>query len=223
MRVLVLSEAGPLGGAGIAAGRLVEGLVAQGDHVTWVTGEPFDGQEFWNARPLMPEYAGSFPFRLVRRLLPSASVARWDAGWSEHWLRELLGELKPDVINVHNIHGVQWPVSLIETCVRCAPTVWTLHDMWSFSGRCVYSGKCEQFLSGCQASCPTADQYPALAPERIEAAWIERQRVLQAARRQTRCGYAFTMAEIPSIGGSLATLQRGIDSERPPTLGILAG
>ena len=34
-----------------------------------------------------------------------------------------------------------------------APVVWSLHDMWPFTGGCHYSGECEKFLSTCNR-CP---------------------------------------------------------------------
>jgi len=33
------------------------------------------------------------------------------------------------------------------------PVIWTMHDMWPFTGGCNYSGNCERFMTGC-GSCP---------------------------------------------------------------------
>ena len=33
------------------------------------------------------------------------------------------------------------------------PLVWTLHDMWAFTGGCHYDGDCGRYMSGC-GSCP---------------------------------------------------------------------
>jgi glycosyltransferase involved in cell wall biosynthesis len=49
-------------------------------------------------------------------------------------LRKILHEIKPEIINVHNIHSANWPVSLVQTALEFAPVSWTLHDCWSFSG-----------------------------------------------------------------------------------------
>jgi len=45
-----------------------------------------------------------------------------------------LNRIKPDLINVHNLHSAGWPISLVKTCLKTAPVVWTLHDCWSFLG-----------------------------------------------------------------------------------------
>lgn len=42
----------------------------------------------------------------------------------------------------------------IETLARLElPLVWTLHDMWAFTGGCHYDGGCERFVSAC-GHCP---------------------------------------------------------------------
>ena len=46
----------------------------------------------------------------------------------------LLNRIRPDLINVHNLHSADWPISLVKTCLKTAPVVWTLHDCWSFLG-----------------------------------------------------------------------------------------
>jgi glycosyltransferase involved in cell wall biosynthesis len=92
-------------------------------------------------------------------------------------LNDLLKELQPDVINVHNLHVAGWGPQLVAVCARHAPTVWTLHDMWSFTGRCAYSYDCRKFTSGCNASCPTPAENPVLEPKLIARAWKLRRRL----------------------------------------------
>ena len=49
-------------------------------------------------------------------------------------LRKILGHLRPELINIHNLHGAAWSVGLIKTALKYSPVVWTLHDCWSYSG-----------------------------------------------------------------------------------------
>jgi glycosyltransferase involved in cell wall biosynthesis len=86
----------------------------------------------------------------------------------------MVGSTDPDIVNVHNIHGVfssLWTPELVKHCSDRFPTIWTLHDMWSFTGRCAYNRDCREFETGCDATCPTADEYPQLDPDEIEDAW----------------------------------------------------
>ena len=46
----------------------------------------------------------------------------------------ILSETKPNVVNIHNLHSADLPISLVQTALKFSPVVWTLHDCWSFSG-----------------------------------------------------------------------------------------
>jgi glycosyltransferase involved in cell wall biosynthesis len=52
--------------------------------------------------------------------------------------------------------------------------------MWSFTGRCAYNYDCKKFLSGCDSTCPTPEEHPPLAPDKIAQAWDERRRMLSS-------------------------------------------
>src|SRR5262249_16188928 len=71
-----------------------------------------------------------------------------------------------------------------------------MHDCWLISGRCAYPGECRLYEVGCDETCPTADEYPALEPSRIPAAW--------RLRRELFCG----PAGIPLATNSEWTLGR---------------
>lgn len=60
----------------------------------------------------------------------------------------------PDVVNIHWV--ARGPVSIrrigaIQSLGK--PSVWTLRDMWPFTGGCHYSLNCERYMTGCGA-CP---------------------------------------------------------------------
>lgn len=48
-------------------------------------------------------------------------------------------ELKPDVISLHNTHDGYFQTSILIELSKIAPVVWTLHDMWSFTGNCAHT------------------------------------------------------------------------------------
>ncbi|MBT0653036.1 glycosyltransferase family 4 protein [Geomobilimonas luticola] len=57
----------------------------------------------------------------------------------------------PDIIH---LHWVSYGFLKIETLSRLEkPMVWTLHDMWPFTGGCHYSGGCRRYEDGC-GNCP---------------------------------------------------------------------
>jgi glycosyltransferase involved in cell wall biosynthesis len=53
-----------------------------------------------------------------------------------------------------NLHWVGWEFLQIEYFKRInVPIVWTLHDMWAFTGGCHYSGDCDHYIDKC-GNCP---------------------------------------------------------------------
>ncbi|WP_416666460.1 glycosyltransferase family 4 protein [Egbenema bharatensis] len=71
--------------------------------------------------------------------------------WLPNALATQIHSLNPAVINLHwTGHGFL----PIETLSRLKlPLVWTLHDMWAFTGGCHYAGTCDRYTKQCGA-CP---------------------------------------------------------------------
>lgn len=89
----------------------------------------------------------------------------------------------PDVVVVGNLHGAKWPLALLPALQSAGlRTVAFMHDCHLATGRCAYPGACRLYETGCDESCPTADEYPVLAPARIPAAWRLRREILGGPR-----------------------------------------
>ncbi len=182
--IVFISDWETRGGAAIAASRLAQSLVMAGHQLSRLVVFPAAGPQPWSTQRLVPPLL--LLRRAVRRALAPGPRERWDrlaVPVVQRRLQRLLAQLRPDVIHLHNLHGgigAGWSPELLRICTAYAPTVWTLHDMWGLTGRCVYSRECRKFLSGCDASCPTASEYPALAPQRVAHGWAQRQRILAA-------------------------------------------
>lgn len=78
-------------------------------------------------------------------------------------LIKVIEEFKPDVINLHNLHGYYLNMKVLFEYLASTDIkiVWTLHDCWSLTGRCVHFeyAKCDKYLSGC-FDCPQKKEYP---------------------------------------------------------------
>lgn len=180
MHFVMLSDQETMGGAAIAASRLATALVAAGHRVTRIVATPSGRHHPWTTLPVP---AWTWLYRVLRRALPVAGREALDRRNAEQWLAKTLDQLRPDILNLHNLHGARlggWSPHLAAICLEQAPTLWTLHDMWSFTGRCAYNGDCRRFVTGCTADCPTAHEYPALAPNRIAGAYAARQALYNA-------------------------------------------
>lgn len=97
----------------------------------------------------------------VRSFLDATALKRSSKAqqlFSPQWFPDALvprvAQLCPDIIDLH------WLCNgfvRIETLARFKkPLVWTLHDMWAFTGGCHYSYGCERYHQSC-GSCPQLD------------------------------------------------------------------
>ena len=77
-------------------------------------------------------------------------------------LVNIINNIKPDVIHIHNLHGYYIDADTLFKNIHNIPTVWTLHDCWSFTGHCAYfdSANCSKWKLQC-SKCPLKHNYPA--------------------------------------------------------------
>ena len=98
--------------------------------------------------------------------------ANFSVGWVPDALARHLGTLKPDVVHLHWVaHGFLRLESLAKIS---APVVWTLHDMWTFTGGCHYAGACEKFTESC-GRCPLL--HGRRDCDWSRSGWLRRQRI----------------------------------------------
>jgi glycosyltransferase involved in cell wall biosynthesis len=180
VKIVMISDHESQGGAAQSASRLAEALCDSHEVVRIVLladGLPHP----WRTVTLGTESAvARWLKRLPRKLWNDRFPWPNTPAFVGRQLRGLLRRLRPDVVNLHNLHGGAdwgWGVHIANVAAEFAPVVWTLHDMWTFTGRCAYAYDCAMFQRGCDATCPTADEAPRLAPERIAKAWLERRRL----------------------------------------------
>lgn len=182
MRILMLSDGETRGGASTAAARLALGLTRLGHEVLRVVRfpDPPSAPPPGQAHPWRTAVIET-PAELVRDWLEPPSRAAQEFVRAE--LARVIDAFRPQAVSLHNLHGATrhgWSAALAGQCAQAAPTVWTLHDLWSATGRCAYTGGCRLHRSGgCGAGCPSWNEYPACAPEHIAAQLAEKRAVLE--------------------------------------------
>jgi hypothetical protein len=65
-----------------------------------------------------------------------------------------------------------------------------LHDLWWLTGRCAFPETCPKYQGGCDSSCPTPEEYPALPPQEIATAWQAKRALLAEARGPRLLAYS---------------------------------
>ena len=72
-------------------------------------------------------------------------------------------QIKPDIIHLHDIVGWYVNIDMLFGFLKKInkPVIWTFHDCWAFTGRCIYfdSVGCDRWKYGC-GNCPQKEYMP---------------------------------------------------------------
>ena len=152
MKVLIVNAADIEGGAARAANRLHHALLAEGVETQMLV-QSKASDDFTVIGPGTKIQKG---FGKIRPILDSLPVRRYKKRtktlFSPAWVPfsgvvDRINALQPDVVHLHWVAG---GILRIEDIVRIkAPIVWSLHDMWPFTGGCHYDENCGAFRQQC--------------------------------------------------------------------------
>ena len=78
--------------------------------------------------------------------------------------------LDADLLNLHCIHEDFFIYLLLPLLTENKPAVFTLHDMWAFTGHCAYSYDCDRWKIGC-GKCPYPDSSPSIKRDGTRWEW----------------------------------------------------
>lgn len=85
-----------------------------------------------------------------------------------------------NILNFHNLHSGTFNYLALPSLTKHKPAVFTLHDMWSFTGHCSYSYDCDRWKIGC-GKCPYPETYPAIERDNTRLEWKLKQWVYRRA------------------------------------------
>ncbi|MDY6784008.1 MAG: glycosyltransferase family 4 protein [Cyanobacteriota bacterium] len=155
MKVCLVSRSDNRSGAAAAAYRLHLGLRQSGINSTMLVGEKtrndttiVSPENQWERKwvQLAPKLE-SVPVRFYRQ----RNRARFSTQWLSDRVANQIAKIDPDIINLHWICGGYLQIETLAQFRK--PIVWTLHDMWPFTGGCHYSQTCDRYTQSCGA-CP---------------------------------------------------------------------
>lgn len=141
------------GGAAIAAHRLHKAMKGHGIESKMVVQSGYHGnnQRYPTKRPniaskiiYLMEYAAVVPELLA------GSTEVFSPGIHPSLGIKRLEKINHDIVHLHWINGF---LSVTDIGNIKKPIIWTLHDMWAFTGGCHYSYKCDKYKTGC-IGCP---------------------------------------------------------------------
>lgn len=154
MRVTFANTFDSRGGAARAALRLFQGMRHRTDVQARMVVQNRSGQTPGVLTPFLPISADTTSF-LDQYSLKRTYPDRMRVPFSVNRLSGLapftINRTRPELVHLHWLHC---GFMRIEQLARLkAPLVWTIHDMWAFTGVCHYSGGCERYMNGC-GRCP---------------------------------------------------------------------
>ncbi len=104
------------------------------------------------------------PYEIKANTLRTRLLGDWgfEANAATKRLIRMLGEFKPDIVHLHNLHGHNVNLKLLFEYLKNSGIriYWTFHDCWSYTGYCTYYDivGCNRWQTGC-GSCPQFRQY----------------------------------------------------------------
>jgi glycosyltransferase involved in cell wall biosynthesis len=134
-----------------------------GEDPTVIGGETAQERGLARARPHLDS--------ILLRFSPNRQRGTWSAAWLPSNVRRNINRQDPDIVHLHWICGGYVPVQALRALGR--PLVWTLHDMWPFTGGCHYSGDCTRYEQSCGA-CPQLNS--AHTPDLSRWVWNRKKR-----------------------------------------------
>lgn len=155
MKVSILSAYDRANGSARAAYRLHQGLQQVGlDSHMLVQGKQTSDKTIYAPKSKLAEGIAKarvtfdgLPLKLYRQRQSTLMSLQWLPDRCNAQLKQL----NPDIINLHWANDAHLQ---IETLAKVkVPIVWSLHDMWAFTGGCHYTQGCDRYLQSC-GTCP---------------------------------------------------------------------
>lgn len=164
MNVLHINQSDISGGAAIAGYRLHQGLLDKGIKSRLLVGQVKTDNNL--------VASVSHNHRIEKRLEPITRQLglNYIHLFSTNKITQHKFYQDADILNFHNLHTGYFNYLVISALTTNKPAVFTLHDMWSFTGHCAYSYDCERWQSGC-GKCPNLDTYPAVTRDNTRIEW----------------------------------------------------
>lgn len=154
MKNLIISSYDNQGGAARAAYRLHQGLQSINVSSSMLVQNKYTDDEtvIDPSTKLSKGFAKLKPSldKLPLQLYPDCN-RQFSPQWYPDTIARKVNEINPDIINLHWVNA---GYVRIETLAKFKkPIIWTLHDMWAFTGGCHYHQECDRYTKSCGA-CP---------------------------------------------------------------------
>ncbi|MBD2254578.1 glycosyltransferase family 4 protein [Nostoc parmelioides] len=164
MKILHINQSDTGGGAAIAGYRLHQALLKQGVESKLLVGNTKNSNKLVADIPrnrFIENQFSRFTWRIGLHHINH--ISSFDIPRHSFYK-------EADCLNFHNLHTAYFSYLAIPKLTKEKPAVFTLHDMWSFTGHCVYSYDCDRWKIGC-GKCPYPNTYPKIGLDNTHLEW----------------------------------------------------
>ncbi|NJM48553.1 MAG: glycosyltransferase [Alkalinema sp. RU_4_3] len=165
MNILHINQSDIGGGAGIAAYRLHQCLLAKGISSRQLVGHKQTKSDHIAQVPHNNRHLERNLQRITHRLGLNYLNYQTTPNITHHPFYQ-----EADILNLHNLHNSYFNYLAIDNLTTTKPAVFTLHDMWSFTGHCAYTYACNKWQTGC-GQCPDLASYPSITRDTTAIEW----------------------------------------------------
>ncbi len=156
MKVLIVSTRDKAGGAARAAFRLFQGLQRIGiDAHMLVLSKTSDEPAVQGPQSkkdiVLSRIYPSLNGMVLNMLYGNKNRRTFSSAITTYDISRKINEIDPDIVNLHWVGDGFLKVEDLKKIRK--PIVWSLHDMWAFTGGCHYDFGCGKYLQACGA-CP---------------------------------------------------------------------
>lgn len=157
MNLVMLNSYDNEGGAAIATYRIHSGLLSLGVNSRLLvlrkgTNDPTVSTQ--SSRSTLQKLEAYFPTRRDERLtrrIQAEGKGYFSPARRPDQLAKKIGAMNPDVVHLFWVNSGFMRIETLGQLKK--PIVWTLHDMWPFTGGCHYDNECGRFRQSC-GKCP---------------------------------------------------------------------
>jgi len=151
MYILHLCESDVDNGGARAAHRLHKGLKSLGCHSQMLVRAKFGTDSaVIREKSFLTKVSPPLSVLPLRRY-PNRPGGMFSPQWVPDVLAHRVKQYNPDIVHIHAICNGYLQIETLKKFRQ--PIVWTLHDMWPFTGGCHYNQDCERYKESCGA-CP---------------------------------------------------------------------
>ena len=152
MKILIVNFSDSAGGASIAANRLHDCLIKNNvDSKFLVLDKKTNNPNIFAVNLFLSKlivFFGRFENRLIRVFYSKKTTSRFSSSiLSIRKINRIIDDYNPDIVHLHWVQLGMLGIKEISKIKK--PIVWSLHDVWGFTGGCHYNESCINFYDSC--------------------------------------------------------------------------